>query len=235
MTENNDPPSITPRPTARSNQTPRLSETARSNQTPRLSETARSGQTTRLSQTARAGQTNSKRSTKYNFRVQSAPPLSIQQFLRSATGVIAGGKQWQTSGKYREPIFRAYLSPAVRTKPKPVEPVWHAPSRYKEKPPTSLSPEKRPQKKIVVPVWHAPGQYKEKPPTSLSPEKRPQKKIVLPVWHHPGKVEQKPVSYFDPPSLRWSVPGLLRSMPDMRPKTFKATRSMSAVRKSEEI
>jgi hypothetical protein len=139
------------------------------------------------------------------FRIQSAPPLSLQHYLRSASGVLPGAKRWQTSGKYRPPIHRAYLSPDVRQKPKPHEPVWHPPGRYKEKPITSLSPER----KVVAHV-------KE------------------PVWHHPGKFEHTPVPHFDAPSLRWSLQDLLRSMPEMRPKPLRASSSMSALRKSAE-
>lgn len=217
--------------------------------------------------TRRTGGANITRqgSLKYNYRVQSAPPLSIQQFLRSATGVIVGSKQWQPSGKYHQPTFHAYLSPAVRETKKVSEPVWRPSSaRLREKPPTSLSPERTISKRIQEPVWHPPGRYKEKPPTSLSPERiitpRPQEpiwhppgryeekpptslspeKIITPrphepVWRPNGKFEHKPVPYFDPPSLRWSLQELLRSMPEMRPKTFHVSRSMSTLRKSESI
>jgi hypothetical protein len=219
---------------------------------------------TLTNQTRRLTENNVRNSTKYNFRIQSAPPLSIQQFLRSSTAVLVGAKQWQHSGKYRAPTFNAYLSPAVHEKKKTVEPVWHAPGRYREKAPTSLSPEKMIPKRVVEPVWHAPGHYREKPPTSLSPERVIPKRVVEPVWHAPGryqekpptslsperiipkhtpepvwhppgKLEHKPVPYFDPPSLRWSLQELLRSMPEMRPKTFHTSRSMSTLRKSEDL
>jgi hypothetical protein len=157
---------------------------------------------TSASQTRRLG---GKNSTKYSFRIQSAPPLSLQQFLRSATGVIVGTQQWRPSGIYRPPPFRSYVPPTVREKKKPTEPVWHPPSAYREKPPTSLSPEK------VKP-----------------------KHISEPVWHPAGKVKPEHVPYFDPPSLRWSLQELLRSMPEMRPQTFRASRSTSILRKSEE-
>lgn len=168
--------------------------------------TSRGRSPTPLNQTHRSGGNNSKNSTKYNFRIQSAPPLSLQQFLRSATGVIAGAKEWQHSGKYCEPVYHAYLSPEVREQKKKVEPVW------------------RPQ-----------GQYREKPPTSLSPERIIKEKKPEPVWHPPGKYQEKPVPYFDPPSLRWSLQDLLRSMPEMRPKTFRSSSSMSSVRKTKEV
>jgi hypothetical protein len=190
---------------------------------------------TPTNQTRNSGENNLKNTVKYNYRVQSAPPLSIQHFLRYSTGVIAGAKQWQHSGKYRQPRFNSYLSPEVRQNKKPVEPVWHPPGKYQEKPPTSLSPEKIVQKRPIEPVWHPPGKYQEKPPTSLSPEKIVQKRPPEPVWHPAGKFEHKPVPFFDPPSLRWSLQDLLRSMPEMRPKTFRASRSMSTFRKSQDV
>ena len=205
-------------------------------------------------------------SLKYNYRVQSTPPLSIQQFVRSATGNLPGTKRWQPSGKYRPPPFHAYLSPAVRetkklsepdvkwrppsarrekppvslsperiTQTRVQEPVWHPPGRYHEKPPTSLSPETIIPKRVEEPVWHPPGRFEEKPPTSLSPERIIPERPHEPIWHPPGKFEQKPVPYFDPPSLRWSLQELLRSMPELRPQTFHTSRSMSSLRKSETI
>ena len=204
-------------------------------------------------------------SLKYNYRVQSAPPLSIKQFLRSATGVLVGAKQWQPSGKYRPPPFRGYLSPAVRERTKIVPPVWrssstarrekhptslsperiipkrvqeavwHPPGQYREKPLTSLSPEKIVPERVQEPIWHPPGQYQEKPLTSLSPEKVMTPRPHEPVWRPTSKFEHKPVPYFDPPSLRWSLQELLRSMPELRPQTLHTSRSMSALRKSETI
>ncbi|CAF0888060.1 unnamed protein product [Rotaria sordida] len=147
-----------------------------------------------------------KNSVKNNYRIQSTPPLSIQQYLRFASGVIAGNKEWQPSGKYRPPPFRLYLSPEARKQPCQSEPIWQ---------PT--------------------GPYRQKRPTSLSPEKRKEKTIQEPIWHPPGKKRDKPVSYFDPPSLRWSLQNLLRSMPDMRTKSCRTSSSISNVRQSEPI
>jgi hypothetical protein len=226
--------------------------------------TNRGRSSTPTNPTSNSGEHNLKTTVKYNFRVQSAPPLSLQHFLRASTGVIAGTKQWQHSGKYRQPTFRSYLSPEVRQTKKtvepvwrphgkyhekpptslspekivqerPSEPVWHPPGKYYEKPPTSLSPEKIVQERPSEPVWHPPSKYYEKPPTSLSPEKIVPKRSPEPVWHPPGKFQHTPVPYFDPPSLRWSLQDLLRSMPEMRPKTFHASRSMSTLRKSQDV
>lgn len=195
--------------------------------------TERSRSATPTNQTRRLDENTRKNTAKYSFRVSHTPPLSIQHYLRSSSGVPVGAKQWQPSGKHRPPIFRAYLSPAVRQEKKIVEPVWHPPSAYREKRPTSLSPERIIPKHITEPVWHPPGRYREKSPTSLSPEKIIPKHTPEPVWFPPGKFEHKPVPYFDPPSLRWSLQELLRSMPEMRPKTLHRSRSMSTSRKNE--
>ena len=257
--------------------------------------TDRGRSATPTNQTPRASENYLKGTVKYNYRIQSAPPLSLQQVLRSSSGVLPGAKEWRHSGKYQRPTYSLYLSPSVYEKKKPVEPkwhpagrykekpitslspetieqkrvsepVWHPPGRYKEKPPTSLSPEKIEQKRVSEPVWHPPGPYKEKPPTSLSPEKIEQKHVSEPVWHAPGtyrerpptslsperiipkrvsepvwtpagKFVHKPVPYFDPPSLRWSLQELLRSMPEMRPQTFhmSTSRSTSRLRKSTDL
>ncbi|CAF2499702.1 unnamed protein product [Rotaria sp. Silwood2] len=158
------------------------------------------------STTRRLDENNFKNSIKNNYHIQTTPPLSIQQYLRFASGVIVGGKQWQPSGKYRPPPFHSYLSPEIRKQPSRPEPVWH-PS----------------------------GPYRDKRPTSLSPEIKKEKTIQEPVWHPPGQKREKPLPYFDPPGLRWSLQDLLRSMPDMRSQSFRASSSMSHLRKNEAI
>lgn len=166
--------------------------------------TPRARSSTPPNRTVRFDGTKSKTSTKYSFHIQSAPPLSIQQYLRSTSGVREGAKDWKPSGIYRPPAFHDYVPPIIRERKKPVEPVWHPPGRYQEKPPTSLSPER------IVPKY--------------SPE---------PVWHPPGKTEHKPVPYFDPPNLRWSLRELLQSMPELRPQSSRASsRSLSKTRQS---
>ena len=145
-----------------------------------------------------------KNSVRYKGPIQKAPPLSIRQFLRSATGVITGAKEWAPSGRYHPPTFHYYASPEVRVQPR-----------------------------IVEPVWRAPGRYIHERPTSLSPETRPQNIPKMPVWKPTGKVIHKPVPYFDPPNLRWSVEKLRRSMIDMRSTELPLSRSSSARRHSK--
>lgn len=144
--------------------------------------------------------------TRYTFRIQPTPPLSLKQYMRTAVGVPPGGKQWLPSGRYRPPPFNGYMSPA-----------------------------KKPQQKPPEPIWHVPGPYKDQRPPPLSPETRPQEVKKLPVWNPPGKFEHKPMPYFDPPSLRWSLQDLLRSMPELRPERSYSARSTSSLRKSKRV
>ena len=160
--------------------------------------TDRARSATPTNQTPRASKNNLTRTVKYNYRIQSAPPLSLQQFLRSSTGILAGAKEWRPSGKVNQPKFNLYLSPAVYEKKKPVEPKWNPPGRYREKPLTSLSPEKVVPKHVPEPVWHPPGRYREKPPTSLSPETIVPKRVPEPVWHPPGPFKEKPPTSLSP-------------------------------------
>ena len=143
-------------------------------------------------------QSSSTKAKKYNYPLQKSPPLSIQQFIRSSVGMVNGTKQWVPVGKYHPEPFRAYLSPSLQEK-----------------------------EKVSPPVWKAIGPYREKAPTSLSPQVRPSEKINAPVWNPPGKVTHQPVPYFDPPSLRWSLQDLRRSVPDSGPPTMNSARNSS--------
>ncbi|CAF1161483.1 unnamed protein product [Adineta steineri] len=181
----------------------------------------------------------------HNFHVQTAPPLSLQQYARSVS-TLPGSAPWQSLGIYHPPKFHSYLSPETRNQSKlpeikpwiysyrrkysipkyslkpykdrrsrPPEPIWHPISPYINKRPTSLSPEKRWQKRIHEPIWHPVSPYLNKHPTSLNPEKRWQKKIHEPVWQPIGSIQYKSLPYFDPPSLRWSLQKLLKSTPNL--------------------
>ncbi|CAF1172902.1 unnamed protein product [Rotaria sordida] len=169
-------------------------------------------------------------STNYKFRVQSAPPLSLQQFARSAAAPI-GAEKWQPSGAYHEPTFHAYLSPEIRTKPAkpPVQPWIYAYRRKNSIPTYTLKNYKDPKPKPSEPTWHPPGRYVHKPTTSLSPERRKQKPIHEPVWQPPGKTQYEPVPYFDPPNLRWSLRELIKSTPRLQTKTLRTSRSVSVM------
>ena len=50
-------------------------------------------------------------SRKHKFRVQSTPPLSIRQFVRSTITVIPGGKPWKPAGIYHVPVVHDDKSP----------------------------------------------------------------------------------------------------------------------------
>jgi hypothetical protein len=165
-----------------------------------------------------------KNSTDYNFHIQTAPPLSLQQYARSIAP-IPGAPQWQPSGIYQPPPFHSYLSPATRKKPgiPAVQPWIYAYRRKYSIPTYTLKNYKNIKPKLSEPIWHPPGRYIDKRPTSISPEKRWQKPIHEPVWHPPGKPQYKPVPYFDPPNLRWSLQQLLKSMPDLRSRPLRAS------------
>lgn len=136
---------------------------------------------------------------------------------------------WNPPGHYKHKRPTS-LSPEKREQPVIQEPPWHPPGRYKDKRPTSLSPEKREQLVIREPTWHPPGRYKDERPTSLSPERIKQKPVHETVWHPAGKPQYKPTPYFDPPNLRWSLEQLRRSMPDLRTKSLRASRSQSIMK-----
>lgn len=140
---------------------------------------------------------------KNKYCIQRVPPLSLQQFLRYASGVVPGGKEWKPSGKFRPPAFHLYLSPETRK-----------------------------QLRRSEPIWHTPGPYHDKRPTSLSPEKREESTVQEPIWHPPGKANDKPLPYFDPPSLRWSIQDLLRSMAASGSQSYHPSKSAPSSRKT---
>ena len=152
-------------------------------------------------------------STNCGFCLQSAPPLSLQQYAR-AFATTSDRKQWRPPGIYRQPVLRAYLSPEIRAKPEvPKVTPWIYSYRRKYSIPTySLKDFKEIKPASPEPIWKPPGCYEAKRPTSLSPEKRWQPRIHEPVWQPPGRIQYRPVPYFDPPSLRWSLQKLVNSM-----------------------
>ena len=172
-----------------------------------------------------------KKSTDYNYRLQSTPPLSFQQYARSITP-YPGAPRWQASGIYRPPSYHAYLSPAMRRKPEipAVQPWIYAYRRKYSIPTYSLKNYKDIKPKSAEPIWHPPGRYVAKRQAAFSPEKRPEKPAREPVWQPPGKPQHKPVPYFDPPNLRWSLQELLKSTPDLRTKPLRVSRSVSVMR-----
>jgi hypothetical protein len=191
----------------------------------------RSFSATIKNQTYRSDGNTLKNSTNYNFPIQSTPPLSFQQYARSIT-TLPGAQQWQSPGIYQPPHFHSYLSPEIRKKPRiPVVQPWIYSYRRKYSLPSyTLKNYKDIKPKLSEPIWRPPGHYIDKRPTSLSPEKRPQKSIHESIWHPPGIPQYKPVPYFDPPNLRWSLQQLLKSMPDLRPKTRHTSKSVSVIK-----
>ncbi|CAF3289942.1 unnamed protein product [Rotaria socialis] len=169
-----------------------------------------------------------KNSTNSSFRIQSAPPLSLQHHARSLA-TLPGSQIWRPSGAFRQPHFHAYLSPEKRQQPEApsVQPWIHTYRRKYSIPTYTLENYKQTKPKPVEPVWHHPGKFKERPPTSLSPEKIVKKSVNEPVWRPAGKSVYKPVPYFDPPNLRWSIQDLRKSLGDLSTKTMNTSRSTS--------
>jgi hypothetical protein len=170
-------------------------------------------------------------STDYNYRLQTAPPLSFQQYARSVMP-LPGAPPWQATGKYHPPILHSYLSPELRKLPgiPSVQP-WIYSYRRKYSIPTYTLKQYKDKKPLPPePIWHPPGPYRSKVPTSLSPEKRLQQPIHEPVWQPIGRIHHKPVPYFDPPNLRWSLQQLMRSMPDLKTRCIHSSTSTSVMR-----
>ncbi|CAF0796296.1 unnamed protein product [Rotaria sp. Silwood1] len=187
--------------------------------------------------TIRSDGNSLKNSTNYKSRVQSAPPLSLQQYARSSA-IPLGTKPWQSPGVYHPPILHAYLSSEVRKQPERAElrkklettqmKPWIYAYKRKNSIPTYTPNEYQVKKpKPPEPVWHPPGKYVEQQPTSLSPERRVEKHIHEPAWRPPGRTQYKPVPYFDSPSLRWSLQDLKKSMAHLQTTTLRTSRSAS--------
>ncbi len=151
-------------------------------------------------QTYRSNINPLKTSTDYNFPIQTTPPLSLLQYARSVAP-IPGNPPWFYA--YR----RKYSIPTYTLK------------NYKDRKP-----------KLPEPIWHPPSPYKNKSPTSLSPEKIRQKSIHEPVWQPIGRSQYKPVPYFDPPNLRWSIQELIKSMPNLKAKPIRASKNTSVMK-----
>lgn len=168
-----------------------------------------------------------KRPIDYNFRIQTAPPLSLQQYARSIA-TIPGIPPWQHPGIYQPPTLHSYLSPEVR-KPRPMPAVqpWIYSYRRKYSIPTyTMRNYKDKLPKISEPIWHVPGPYVSKRPTSLSPERKADRIVRESIWHLPGRPNYKNVPFFDPPALRWSLQELRRTMPDLQTKTFRVPKNL---------
>lgn len=134
----------------------------------------------------------------YRFPIQKSPPLSLLQYARTAADQVDDRKGWLPSGRYHPPPFRQYMSPRLQE-----------------------------QKKTTQPTWKPIGPYRETRPTSLDPEVIRQVKVQLPAWKPAGKIENKPIPFFDPPSLRWSLTQLRRSMSDLQ-RSMYTSQNLSA-------
>ncbi|CAF3868520.1 unnamed protein product, partial [Adineta steineri] len=145
-------------------------------------------------------------SEKQKFCIQSKPPLSLRQFLRSTITSNSDGKHWKPTGMYHG-------------------------SLVVEEPP-SKAPDTLP--KIIIkgrkdsrPVWSPPGVVKFKRPASSKEENKPPKsehtltesedtRVKVTPWYPSGNPYYEPVTYFDAPSLRWSSQQIKQSIPEFK-------------------
>jgi hypothetical protein len=153
------------------------------------------------------------------FRVQSTPPLSLRQFLRSTITVIPGGKKWKPGGTYYAPVVHEDPSPKssnhlpeIVVKPrKNSHPVWYPPGPIKYKRSKSPNQENKLQKSEGVIT-------NSRINTNSNLRSKAIRKL-MPRWYPSGNPHYKPVPYFDAPSLRWSSQQIKQSMPEFKPTT----------------
>ncbi|CAF0738692.1 unnamed protein product [Didymodactylos carnosus] len=144
---------------------------------------------------------------KYKFRVQSAPPLSLSQFVRASTGILNVVEDtWKPSGRFRPSKFTGYMPPRSRTPPQLIEvKPWMPPGQPKYIRPSSIGSERRPKTVEKELLWMPPGQPKYIQPSSIGSERRPKPVQKELVWMPSSK------------KIRYDPPPILRSEPNFRP------------------
>jgi hypothetical protein len=155
-------------------------------------------------------------SERYKFRVQSTPPLSLRQFLRSTITVIPGGKQWKPAGIHHASLFpedlphksQNHLPEIVE---KPSKNPWYPPGPIKYKPSKSPSEENK--------LHRSKGVITDSRTNTNSNIRSKTSRKVMPQWYPSGNPYHKPVPYFDAPSLRWSSQQIKQSMSEFKTTT----------------
>ncbi|CAF1137195.1 unnamed protein product [Rotaria sordida] len=153
-------------------------------------------------------------SERHKFGVQSTPPLSLRQFIRSTITVIPDGKHWKPTGIHHAPVVHEEQLPnhlpEIVVKPqKNSRPPWCPSGPIKYKRPKSPTAENKRQKSEDVT-----NDSQSNTNSNLHPKAT--RKLVKP-WNPSGNSYYKPVAYFDPPSLRWSSQQIKQSMPEFKP------------------
>jgi hypothetical protein len=156
---------------------------------------------------------------KHNFRVQSTPPLSLRQFLRSTITIIPGAEQWKPAGIYHAPVYHEYRRPKsqdvlpkilVKSR-KSSRPAWYPPGRLQYVRSTSATDENK---------LHKSGRVTTDSRTNMDPNLRSKATgKSTPPWHPSGNKYYEPIPYFDAPSLRWSLHEIKQSMPELSSRT----------------
>ena len=153
------------------------------------------------------------------FRVQSTPPLSLRQFLRSTITVVPGGNQWKPSGTYHAPLVyenppiqSPYDLPTMIMKPrKNSRPAWYPSGPMKYKRPQSPNKNNNEQKSRDV-------ENNSRSDQKSNVQSKVNKKPVTP-WRPGGKLYHESVPYFDSPSLRWSPEQVRKFVPEFKQTT----------------
>ncbi len=151
-------------------------------------------------------------SERHKFRVQSTPPLSLRQFLRSTITVIPGGKQWKPAGIHHASLFPEDLPPKssnhlpeIDVKPlKNSRRAWYPPGPIKYKRSKSPSEENK--------LHRSEGVITDSRTNTDSNLRSKATRKAMPIWHPSGKPYYKSVPYFDAPSLRWSSQQIKQSI-----------------------
>jgi hypothetical protein len=158
-------------------------------------------------------------SERHKFGVQSTPPLSLRQFLRSTITVIPGGKQWKPAGIHHASLISEDLPPKSANHPpqiviKPCKNSrrpWYPPGPIKYKPSKSPSEENK--------LHRSEGVITDSRTNTNSNIRSKATRKVMPQWYPSGNPYYEPVPYFDAPSLRWSSQQIKQSMPEFKSTT----------------
>ncbi|CAF2018482.1 unnamed protein product [Rotaria magnacalcarata] len=158
-------------------------------------------------------------SKRHQFRVQTTPPLSLRQFIRSAITVIPDGKQWKPAGVCHVPVVHEdpppkapdFLPDISEKSHKKPGPPWRPPGIIRFKRPESPNDKKKEKKS---------GDSTDDPQSKATSIVRLKhtRKIENP-WRPSGHRSHNPVPYFDAPSLRWSIEEIKKSMSESGPTT----------------
>ncbi|CAF0873470.1 unnamed protein product [Adineta ricciae] len=159
---------------------------------------------------------------KHNFSVQSTPPLSIRQYVRSTIRNSHGDEPWKPSGIYHAKINNGdrnsskalpHLKPEPRKEPhQDSRTPWFTAGIHRYVKSASLETKEKERQRLK--------DMKNKPKNNTQPRTVVKERIP---WRPSGNRIFKPVPYFDCPSLRWSMEDVKRSMPEFQTTSTKSS------------